>query len=122
MRNRGVLNVAGICYNVIIMNIDHYEFVLDRAGFEAAGPEVWGKAVGEMTAFIETGPDSSLAWVYDPKAERILGAKLRVQGAPDRAVPEALFQLEGLLSQEDFSGDVVRVKPEAAQEEVVTTF
>jgi hypothetical protein len=101
------------------MNIDHYEYVLERAGFEAAGPDVWGKAVGEVTAFVEVSTESVLAWVYDPAAERILGAKLRIEGSPDRAVPEALFQLEGLLSQDESLGDVSRVPPEAAQEEVV---
>lgn len=114
-----IFNVRLLCYNVITMKIDHYEYALERAGFEAASPDVWGKVVGTVTAFIEIGPDASLAWVYDPTAECILGAKLRIEGLPDQAVPEALFQLEGLLSQEEFAGDVLRVAPEDAPVEVV---
>jgi hypothetical protein len=117
--NNPVFKCRKVCYNVIIMNIDHYEYALECAGFEAAGPDVWGKAIGEVTAFVEVGAVSTLAWVYDPAAERILGAKLRIESTPDRAVPEALFQLEGLLSQEESLGDVSRVAPEAAAEESV---
>jgi len=101
------------------MNIETYEYALECAGFEAAGPDVWGKAIGDVTAFVEIGAASTLAWVYDPVAERILGTKLRIESTPDRAVAEALFQLEGLLSQEESSADVSRVAPEAASEESV---
>lgn len=107
-----------VCYNVHIMNIDHYEFILQTAGFEPAGPDVWGKLAGEATAFVEVTASETSAWLYAPDIEQVLGPKLRIAGEPDRAVPEALFQLQALAAQEEACGDVARAFPESAQEEV----
>lgn len=109
-----LLNAKVLCYNVTTMMIPEHEYKLEQAGFEPAGPDTWGKLVGEATAFVEVSNEHALAWLYLPAAEKILGPKLRIAGEPDRTVPEALFQLQSLIAQEDACGDVVRAEVDQA--------
>lgn len=92
------------------MKITEYEYTLQKAGFEVAGPDVWGKITGEATALIEVSEAETLAWLYLPGESRIMGPKICIQGSPAKAVSEAIFQLNGLLAQQESSGDVAHVE------------
>jgi len=94
------------------------EYLLEQAGFEAAGPDVWGKPVGDLTAFIEVSPEQAVAWIWHPQDEVCVGPKMTIKGEPDATAPEALFQLQALLAEEYEMGDVPRAFP-AANEEII---
>lgn len=87
------------------------EFILEQAGFDIAGPDIWGKAIGELTAFIEVSAEQSLAWLWNPEAEVFVGPKLVIRGEPEAAVRNALFQLQALLAEDDDNQDVPRSFP-----------
>lgn len=75
-------------------------------GFEFTPADVWGKVLGEGTAFLEVHAEYTLAWVYLVEQEAFLGERLRIEGAPDKAVPEALRQLHLVLCAHEMSAAV----------------
>lgn len=91
------------------------EYLLEQAGFEAAGPDVWGKVVGDLTAFIEVSATHTTAWMWHPQDEVCVGPKMTINGDADAAAPEALFQLQALLSEEYETGAVPRAFPAAIE-------
>jgi hypothetical protein len=109
-----------ICYNASIMKTAT-EYLLEQAGFEAAGPDVWGKAVGDLTAFIEVTPNHAIAWIWHPQDEVCVGPKMTISGEPDAAATEALFQLQALLAEDYEIGGVPRAFPAAVEQSVAPT-
>ena len=103
-----------ICYNASIMKTAT-EYLLEQAGFEAAGPDVWGKAVGDLTAFIEVTQSHAIAWMWHPQEEVCVGPKITISGEPDAAATEALFQLQALLAEEYEIGGLARAFPAAPE-------
>lgn len=75
-------------------------------GFEFTPAEVWGRVLGEGTAFIEVHAEHTLAWVYLVEKEAFLGERLRIEGTPEKAVPEALRQLNLVLCAHEMSAAV----------------
>ena len=90
------------------MTKDNNDYLLQQAGFELVGPDTWGKVVGEATAFLVVYQNYVSAWAWLPDAEKYLGPKLHIDGTPEAAVPEALFQLQGLLGEESATGALPR--------------
>jgi hypothetical protein len=86
---------------------DSLKRTLRANGYGHTPAEVWGKVVGEGTAFLDIGADATLAWVYMPELEGFLGSRLRVAGPPEAAVPEAMHQLNVLLQSHAQSGSEV---------------
>jgi hypothetical protein len=106
------------CYNAHIMTTA-FEYLLQKSGFEPAGPDLWGKVVGEATAFVDIGATETTAWAWLPETEVYLGPKLVLQGVPDDTVPAALSQLALLLTEEDLVGSVTRAFPAALEQVAV---
>jgi hypothetical protein len=73
-------------------------------GYGHTPAEVWGKIVGDGTAFLDIGAEATLAWVYMPELEGFLGSRLHVTGEPEVAVTEAMRQLDVLLQAHAQSG------------------
>jgi hypothetical protein len=94
------------------------EYLLEQAGFEAAGPDVWGKVVGDLTAFIEVSSNQVAAWMWHPQDEVCVGPKMTIGGEPEAAATEALFQIQALLAEDYEIGGVPRAFP-AANEQIV---
>lgn len=99
------------------MKRESYQSELLETGFAQAGPDVWGKVLGEATVFVEINSGHALAWVWLPDANQYLGPRIRIEGPPERSVSEALFQLQGILQEEEATGTVFRGE-EAAEEQV----
>lgn len=85
------------------MKTTHHEFSLEKAGFEIAGPDVWGKVLGGVTAFIEMDDAHATAWLWDAENEQHAGPVLRFEGSPVDTVDMAIAHLEALLSEEQTS-------------------
>ena len=70
---------------------------LSTLGFESIFDEVWGRVVGEATAFLQVGELGTLAWLYAPEKDAFIGPRLHLGGVAEDAVPEALRQLDELM-------------------------
>lgn len=97
----------------------HYEYLLEKAGFEQAGPDVWAKLIDEVTAFIELTTTGVSTWLWHSEKETYAGPRVDIDGNHDKAVAEAFLQLQGLLGEESACGSLPKTMLRSVEQATV---